>query len=178
MIKEGYTRVSEVVGWYKTIQLSKIDPETLKKKTELGSEVHEAIEGYYSGVFAPLPEKGKGYFESFKLWNDSTNPNIICQEQRYYNDNLMLTGAVDMILQEGDRRIIIDFKTSASIDRDGWSIQGSCYHHLDGGEADIVRFVKLDKDGKKPTFFDFVPNADTWDLALQCLMVYRFWNKK
>ena len=176
MIKEGYTRVSEIVGWFKAITLGSIDPGVLKRKALLGTEVHEAIAGFYEGVFVPLDQKAAPYYESFKRWSSCQEMKILKQEERYYNDSLLITGAVDMISDYHGIKHLIDFKTSATADKKAWRIQGALYTFLYGDKIDNIRFVKLDKNGKDPDIFDFVPDKQAEEDAMICLKAYRIWH--
>lgn len=176
MIKEGYTRVSEIIGWYKSLALGKIDEEVLRKKQDIGTEVHEAIDGHYTGAFVPLGERAQPYFVSFKKWAESCGYKIHCQEQRFYCDEMMITGAVDMIAYDGNQSVLIDFKTSLNADKKGWAIQGAFYDYLSPMEIDRIEFIKLDKEGKAPKTITYTPSPDLWDQALQCYKVYKFWN--
>lgn len=176
MIKEGYTRVSEIVGWFKSLLLGSIDPGVLKRKAMLGTEVHEAIAGFYDGMFVPLDQKAAPYYESFKRWNSCQEMTILKQEERYYDDKLMITGAVDMISDYHGIKHLIDFKTSATADKAGWRIQGAFYTLLCGEKIDNIRFVQLDKKGKDPAIYDFVPDKQAEEDALICLKAFRLWN--
>lgn len=176
MIKEGYTRVSEIIGWYKSLLLGQIDQEVLNKKRDIGSEVHEAIDGYYTGAFVPLGERSQPYFESFKKWAQASSYKIHCQEERFYCDELLITGAVDMIADDDGKAVLIDFKTSLTADKKGWVIQGAFYDYLSPMKIDRIEFIKLDKEGKIPKVITYQPSPELWEQALQSYRVYKFWN--
>lgn len=178
MIKDGYTRVSEIIGWYKALKLGSIDPEVLRRKTEIGTEVHEAIDGYYTGVPpVSLSERAKGYFESFKGWVQNSPHVVLNQEIRYYCDKLKITGAIDMIAMLKSGMSIIDFKTSAAVDKQAWELQAAFYHYLSGNKVENIYFIKLDKEGKDPKVVNFKPAPELWEKALKCYEVYKFWNE-
>ena len=176
MIKEGYTRVSEIIGWYKSLKLGAIDPGVLKRKTQVGTDVHEAISGFYTDSFVPLDQKALPYYESFKRWDSSQEMKIVKQEQRYYCDDLKITGAVDMIANFSGHTSLVDFKTSAVADEVAWILQGSFYVMLCDEFIDTVKFVKLDKSGGAPKVFEFTPCEQKETMALKCLEVFRYWN--
>lgn len=181
-IREGYTRVSEIVGWFKANELAKIDPDTLRKKCELGTNVHSAIAQYEEGVYVPLDEKEEGYFKSFLKWNEDAALLVQHSEQRFYCDELKVTGAIDCvgIDMETAKPYIIDFKTSATKDLRGWALQGAFYHHLATVNqiyvAPTVRFIQLDKNGEKPTVHDFPITSLLKVNMMKCWEVYHLWH--
>ena len=54
-IKEGYTRISEILGFFTSF--AGIDPGILQAKAMVGTNVHKAIDCFYNNVFYPLSEK-------------------------------------------------------------------------------------------------------------------------
>lgn len=176
-IKKGYTRVSTIINQWDLF--GHIDPNILENKRQIGDEVHEAIWCYFSGHMPILEERSQKYFDSFKAWVEVTNPKIIAKEQRYYNDKMMVTGAVDLLVESDNGKVqVLDFKTSASASRGSWQLQGAFYHHLaksDSHEmAQSVQFVQLKKDGSLPTIHEYKITKEIWQTALAALMTYRY----
>src|SRR5271157_1296805 len=95
-VKEGFTRVSEVLSqWDK---LSLINPDVLERKAQLGTNVHNAIANYYNGVPSVLTdEEGGKYYASFLLWNAERKASPIHIEKRLYDEETMLTGCIDAV---------------------------------------------------------------------------------
>lgn len=184
MIKEGYTRVSEVIGWCKKHDLGAIDQEVLQRKANLGSKVHEAIDAFlFSGAFVPLDEKESLYFDSFKKWFEScAGLRVRHAPGRLYCDAIKVTGEIDLLASTKDFQIpcIIDFKTSAQEDKIGWPMQGAFYRYLceaNGHECNPhFMFLKLRKDGKHPEIKIYQNSKELWDNAISCLRAYRVWN--
>ena len=183
-IKEGYTRVTEIIGWYKSLIHGAIDQNVLKAKAQVGSNVHEAIEQDGSGVFVPLTEKELGYFNSYLKWKLITPHRSIRVENRFYCDKLKITGAIDMVayLENANVPSLVDFKTSAAEDKIGWALQATFYRYLILQNLDDLDenayFIKLDKEGKKPKVCKYIWTETLWQDAKKCLDVYRFWNHK
>lgn len=182
MIKEGYTRVSEIIGWYKSLKLSAIDPIVLKNKCQIGTNVHEAISGSWEGFYVPLDEKEDGYFKSFEKWKQKFNGEVVSQEQRLYCDELKVTGAFDLLIKTKKENlpVIVDFKTSAAEDKIGWPLQGIFYWHLCKVNNIMVApsclFIRLDKAGNPPIIYEYEMSSFLWKIAQDCLRVYKVWN--
>lgn len=177
MIKEGYTRVSEILSPWN--DFSMIDPDVLENKRVIGVNVHAAIEGEKSGIFVPLEDKEQGYFDSYDEWKKSLGNEVVQEaaEQRFYCDSLMLTGCVDAVFSWGGEKVIVDYKTSASVNKKNWLIQGALYLYLARqvyeGVSDKVIFVHLKKDGKIAKNREFDITAEVMDLAVSAVKVYK-----
>lgn len=184
MIKEGYTRVTEIISWCKKHDLAEIDESVLFKKAQLGSKVHEAIDSFlFSGLFVPLDEKEQRYFDSFKKWHDSCEGLRVKEAPgRLYCDAFKITGEIDLLAVTKDSKMpcIIDFKTSAQEDKIGWPLQGIFYKHLCDinhfQNSDQFMFLKLDKDGKMPQLKVYEYSELLWSKAMSCLKAFRVWH--
>ncbi|MEG0037442.1 MAG: hypothetical protein RR927_05030 [Victivallaceae bacterium] len=175
--KEGkrYARVSSVAGCRKSFDL--VPRETLRRKTEIGSYVHEGIKKFFDGQACVFPNKEpeQSYFRGFLKWLQTFEINIHEFERRVFDEELLLTGAFDLIASASFSELpaVFDFKTSAVEDRDVWSVQGYFYQKMiadswergeewtqdwKGVNRDQVFFIRLTPKG------DFVPYAyDTDD---------------
>jgi len=130
-MKEGYTRVTELLKPWSTF--GSIPQEVLDNKAEIGTNVHSAINSHILGLPVPhMTEREQGYFESYLRWEAERNPVYAMTEERFYDDELMLTGQVDGIvsIQGLPGAYIIDFKTSAAPRPKDWPIQIGWYYLL------------------------------------------------
>lgn len=180
-IKEGYTRVSQIIGQWN--QYSHINPQVLANKCRIGTEVHEKIAAEVQGIFLDTNEDCEGYIESWIKWReDFPKPLHYAEtEKRLYCDELMITGAVDAIIEAGDLRVILDYKTSATPNKKTWALQAAFYHYLVNkereGETDpYVWFVHLKKDGKKAKNIEIHCTEELWEAAKSALHTYRYFN--
>lgn len=108
-----------------------------------------------------IPKAYQGYIDSFKLWWGEGRELLAC-EQRFYSDELMLTGQVDIIYKKGDKTYIADLKTSYA-PSDTWEVQGCAYAYLanqNGYDVDGIEFIHLDKSGRPPTVYEFPIDED------------------
>ncbi len=179
-IKEGYTRVSTILGQWNSF--AHIDPDVLSNKCRIGINVHAKISAESDGIFLELQEDEEGYFESWKKWWDKEKiaSKAVFNEQRFYCDKLKITGCVDCLLQEEDDLLIIDYKTSASANKKMWAMQAAFYHYLAKNEGhkmfNQVWFLRLKKDGKKATLYKFEMTDELWDTCLAALNTYSYFN--
>jgi hypothetical protein len=115
-----------------------IDPDVLKNKCEIGTDVHTAIKAHVDKDYFPMDEDRRiCYFESYKLWANKALPMYEIMETRFKCPELNLSGQIDAVLFESVAfgLKLIDFKTSAkeSFSRDGmsiWKMQAHMYGYL------------------------------------------------
>ena len=177
-IEPGYTRVSEILDRLR--DRSEIDPRVLRVKGQIGTEVHGNIkseksdgiptfEDYpvinpWSGEITRWEKRGMGYFRSFSQWDKAYKPMYNLMEQRFYDNDLMITGQIDALVDipkpyyEG-RWTLIDFKCSAHIDKEIWNMQAHFYWYLLSQNRIEIEpeftWIQLKKDGKPPTTCTF-----------------------
>lgn len=124
-VKNDYIRVSHLLDPWK--QWKGISQDTLDFKAQIGTNVHEAINCHIIGLPVPeLTDRERNYFESYLRWEDLEKPIYSLTEERFYNEDLMLTGQIDGIIDG----MIIDFKTSSIALHKQWAIQLGWYYKL------------------------------------------------
>jgi len=165
-----HVRVSEILAQFK--DFSAIDPRVLNTKANIGTEVHHNIHMHSKGmspVFDSFPnycrftneissweDRGEGYFRSYLQYEANEAPIYQCLEQRFYCDDLMITGQIDglQIPKTAELPIIVDFKCSYSVDLEMWSMQAHYYKYLAERNGikvqDRFLFLQLKKDATKP----------------------------
>ena len=152
--RENYLRVTKVL--YPFSGLDKIDADIVANAGERGTKVHTICEG----IISELGEHGVedetwGYVESFKKWW-SLGHDVIRMEHRFYDDELQITGQVDLILHTPDGLAIVDLKTSYRPSKT-WQAQGSAYAYLAkkaGYDIQKIFFLHLNKHGKEPKLIE------------------------
>lgn len=175
-IKEGYTRVSDIIGQWD--EFGHIDKKILSNKAEIGTRVHDCIEALCDGL--PMSPQGRDldYVKSWNLWFDTVQPKIVCREQRLYCDALKITGKFDALMEESSGLVLLDYKTSATASPKKWPLQGAFYHYLakkNGFEVqDRVVFLQLQRDGSLPKIFEFQVTKDLMNVCISALNCYRY----
>lgn len=199
MTFEGYTRVSEVCGFFS--DLDKINPEVLKNAANRGTAVHnictDIIEG--RGKFGLVDEVKKytvnnegelneahfanelpqveSLVKSFEFWLEGFGKEVkFLKPSRFFDTDMMITGECDFIYEGCDGLVIVDLKTPAS-ESPTWLLQGSAYSYLakkHGYDVKQIEFVKLSKTGGFPNLYVY---EEDMHLFKCCLTAYRYFCK-
>lgn len=163
--REDYMRVTTVL--YPFSGLQNIDAGVLAHAAERGTKVHKICEGIAEGLGElGVEEETLGYVESFKKWWEQ-GIQVVAIEQRFWDDELHLTGQVDFIINTQDGLAIVDLKTSSKPSKT-WQAQGSAYGMLAkkaGFDIKKILFIHLSKHGKEPKIYEY-PVDDSFFLAV------------
>jgi hypothetical protein len=172
-IKPGYTRVSEILK--PLADFSGVIESDLKRASDRGSEIHRAIAFDAEDLFYPLKAAYQPYFDSYLRWKAVTGYQIVESEVRLYDDELLITGKFDAIVQgvNSPKLFLVDWKNTYAQNREYWEHQGMFYHKLceiNGiNLASRVMFVQLQSDGTVPKVHSFEVSETLWR---QCLKLY------
>lgn len=171
--REEYTRVTTVL--YPFSGLQHIDQEIVRAAGDRGTRVHEACELIMKGITDFWVEEDiQGYIRSFDIWW-ATNPEIVCVEQRFWDDTRHITGQVDIITRTSRGLAIVDLKTSYKQSKT-WQAQGSAYAMLAtqaGHDIQEIQFIHLSKTGSTPKIYEYPVD----DLFLSVLRTYNHFYK-
>lgn len=163
--RENYTRVTNVL--YPFSGLDSIDPSIVAHAAARGTQVHRICEGIMQGIGEHgVDDETRGYVESFKKWW-SLGHDVIMMEERFWDDDLQITGQVDLILKTPDGLVIVDLKTSSRPSKT-WQAQGCAYAYLaKKAKHDIKKiiFVHLNKFGNDPKLYEY-PVDDSFFLDI------------
>lgn len=188
-IKPGYTRISSISSAF--TPFGDIPRETLENAGRRGDRVHDIIFNILNDIVVPQEMyewNGKplqGYIDSFnRFWDKLERPIILMQEDRLYEDKLMITGKMDLLIHHKGETILLDWKTSNAIST-SWDIQSGGYHELlDNGyseenpgwvrpdKIDTIIFVHLNKDGKFPKQVDLSYSKQEFKIAFDLYKKY------
>jgi hypothetical protein len=187
-IKEGYTRVTDILGKYSGFDDA---PEYVKERAQIkgiiGEKTHEAIKMYYDCIpIGPLDDDVQPYFDSFLLWNQDKKPVPMYLEERYYDDHLKITGKIDAVMHIGNRDelILVDWKTTCYFTKKtsiSWLCQGVFYIHLleynliPNVSNDFI-FLQLSGKGEYPKERKFTYTADHMSDCMALLQGHRKFN--
>jgi hypothetical protein len=167
--RESYTRVTTVL--YPFSGLEKINSDVLAHAADRGTRVHKICEGIMEGLGElGVDDETTGYVESFKKWWEKGHE-VIMMEQRFWDDELKITGQVDLIIRIPEGLAIVDLKTSSK-PSPTWEGQGSAYAYLakkSGHDIQKIYFLHLNKSGKEAKVHEY-PVDDSFFFA-----IYRVW---
>ena len=162
--RENYLRVTNVLYPFSGLHL--LDPDVLAFAAERGTKVHKTCEGIIQGLGEiGVEDETWGYVESFKKWW-ALGHEVLMVEQRFWDDELEITGQVDLILKSPEL-LLVDLKTS-SRPSPTWKAQGSAYAYLAkkaGYDIQKIQFLHLNKHGKEPKIYEY-PIDDSFFLAV------------
>lgn len=186
-----YTRVTEVL--YPFSGLKGIDPEVLKNAADRGTATHKICDWIVAGVdifgWEDLVsqycrneehfEKEKvlvmNFVESFEKWYKGKN--FIKKPDRFFDDDLMLTGECDLIyVNEKNELTLVDLKTPVNESK-SWLLQGSAYSHMakkNGYDIKTIEFVNLSRTKKDAKVFQY---KEDFGLFKSALDTYRYFYK-
>ena len=101
-------------------------------------------------------------------------PEVI--EKRFYDDELMLTGKVDLIAHLNGKKTIVDFKTGSQAHLSIWRLQATFYRFLTKEPIDDFLFVHLNRDGTFPALHHFTYDPKDLEVCLAALKCFHFFN--
>ena len=163
--RENYLRVTNVL--YPFSGLQHIDPNVLAHAAERGTKVHKICEAIVIGLGEiGVDDETRGYVESFKKWWEQ-GIDVVKMEQRFWDDELCLTGQVDLIINTEDGLAIVDLKTSSKPSKT-WPAQGAAYAYLakkEGFDIKKIYFLHLNKQGNAPKIYEY-PINDNFFLSM------------
>lgn len=178
IIREGYTRVSNILSIFQAYAF--VPKDRLKKAQDIGTDVHEAIELYFSNQFSPLETSRTGYFDSFLKWVTLVKPTPILFEQRFYHEELKYTGRIDLLSQLNGKTWLVDFKTGSWAHPHIWNMQAHFYSEMlacNGVEKPKnFLFVQLRKDGQLPDLHEFFYSDNHWGMCKKAVDLYSYFN--
>jgi len=167
--RENYSRVTNIL--YPFSGLEKIDAEIVAHAASRGTKVHQICEAIIEGLGEiGVDDETRGYVESFKKWW-ALGHDVVMMEQRFWDDELQITGQVDLILRTPDGLAVLDLKTSARPSKT-WQAQGCAYAYLArkaGHDIRKIYFLHLNKNGKEAKIHEY-PVDDGFFLT-----IYRVW---
>lgn len=169
-VREKYVRVTTIL--YPFSGLQNIDPEIVAHAAERGTKVHKICEGIVQGIGEiGVDDETKGYVESFKKWWEKGH-DVVLLEERFWDDELHITGQVDFIINTAEGLAVVDLKTSSQ-PSPTWEAQGAGYAFLarkSGYDIKKIFFIHLNKYGREAKVYEYRVD-DSFFFA-----IYRVWS--
>jgi len=152
-----------------------VDEDVLNKAAARGTAVHNAIENYVKFSIVDIDPQWDGYFRAFRSWWKETNPTCLATECRVYHKALRYAGTADMPVVIGNERILIDFKTSASVNKMLTGVQLEAYakaYESHGLSFDGKAVLHLKSDGKYGWHYYPKNDLENWEVFGALMVVY------
>ena len=107
---------------------SGIDPDVLQKAADRGTAIHSAIETWIDYQMDTIVvDAYRGYFNAFLTWWGDRNPVPLATELRTYHKILMYAGTVDLIAEIDGKTVLVDYKSSVSVNMKAYALQLEAY---------------------------------------------------
>ena len=164
--RSEYTRVTEILSTYSKLDM--IPPDVLERACQRGTDVHDICEAHLTNLgVPPYDPELEGYIDSFRQWHAKNSQATFSFPERFYDDEMEISGECDCIMHIGNKSILIDFKTSANEGKT-WALQGAAYAHISNMAIDEIHFIKLQKDGSDPKVcvYDYHPYIGLFKYAV------------
>lgn len=176
-----YDRVTSILVPFSGIE--SIPPYILDAAADRGTQVHEYIQNKIEGFESPFDLSLTNYIKSFDIfWDESSHifdEAKVTLEKRLYCDDLLITGAIDCIIETPEKTFIFDWKTSSKPQKT-WNLQGAAYRYLlevnDYQNITDSVFVHIKKDGSKPDMHQFKNYYEDLEIYMKCLELYRYFD--
>lgn len=150
--RQNYPTVNQIIRSYYD-ESKNISFAALNIKAEREANVIKSCLAYAAGTWDPdltVEDKNDPYITSFALWCDEHVESVILRDQMLYDDNLKLSGLIDLVVKLKDgSTALIDLKINAG-ESMSWALQLALEDKLlkaNGYNADKIIALKLDKTG-------------------------------
>ena len=144
-----------------------------------GTSVHEAIDLFLSVGVSDISDEYAGYFEAWMQWFDAVNPNVKMTETLIYHPTLRYAGTVDCVCEIGGKTVLIDWKTTASMNENLVRVQLQAYQSAlkaIGVNVDEKRVVQI-RDGKYAEKVYEGEDTEAWRVFLSLKTIWDYTQK-
>lgn len=158
------TEIAEPISFNRLNDLPK---HILNKARIRGSKVHELAEEYLLVCeieWEEIEPEFANYLEQFIMWARTYRPKVLYTEYRMFSNDF--AGTCDLICKIDDKTILVDYKTTSTIDKKSLSVQLEGYKRLCALyniDIDECYYLHLKKDGyvfkpikTNPRWFDIL----------------------
>lgn len=152
-----------------------IEEKVLSKAANKGTTVHNAIENYCKFGITDIENEYEGYFNAYLDWYKKVSPQIIANECKVYHRYMLYAGTADMLVIIDGKVILIDFKTTSSVNEMLTSVQLEAYskaYESHGVNIDGKAVLHLKKDGKYSWHFYEKNDIESWEVFGALIVVH------
>ena len=151
----------------------------LENAARRGTSVHEAIDLFLNVGVADISDDYTGYMEGFMQWFDATNPVVKMTESAVYHPTLLYAGTVDCVCEIDGKTVLIDWKTTASMNKNLVRVQLQAYQSAlkaNGINVDEKRVVQI-RDGKYAQEIFCGEDTEAWRVFLSLKTIWDYKKK-
>lgn len=161
--------VTEIAKPISSARLNELPKWIVENARQRGSAVHEYAEEYLlcgELDFDSIEPEYLPYVENFVNWARTYKPKVLYTEYKMGCEEF--AGTLDLICEIDGQIILVDYKTTSSIDKKSLSVQLEGYNRLAklyGIKIDRFMYLHLKKDGW--VFKDILLDPTWFDILLQ-----------
>lgn len=153
---------------------SRIDPQVLEAKADLGRRVHFACELHDEDDLDPASIEADvaPYFDAYVKFREDTGCEILAVEQKVYHPLMRYAGTLDRVLRIGNCKWMVDLKTCFTTPVSAGPQTAAYLRAL--ADTTITRraALRLKPDGTYR--LEELNNPDDWSAFMACLTLRRF----
>lgn len=152
-----------------------VDEAVLNMAAERGTSIHNAIENNVLYGIEDIPDEYEGYFSAYQKWVHDMSPKPLASECKVYHKVLRYAGTADLPVIIDSRKILVDFKTSATINKMLTGVQLEAYakaYESHGYHFDGKAILHLQAKGDYQWLYYDCNDSESWIVFTSLLNVY------
>lgn len=152
-----------------------IDEEIMRMAADRGTAIHNAVENYVLYGIADIEPKYQGYFGAFMKFWEENSPEPLATESRLYHKIFRYAGTADLPCVIGGKRILIDYKTSAAVNKMLTGVQLEAYakaYDSHGFKFDEKAIVHLKNDGSYQLVRYKANDMESWQVFSSLMVIW------
>ena len=147
----------------------------MQMAAERGTAIHNAAENFALYGIEDIEPRYAGYFEAFlKFWEEQS-PEPLATESRVYHKFLRYAGTADLPCVIDGKKVLIDYKTSATVNRMLTGVQLEAYaraYESHGFRFDEKAIVHLKSDGSYQMVRYKANDIESWQVFSSLMVVW------
>lgn len=154
-----------------------INTEVLNNAADRGTEVHQAAENYANFGIEDISPEHRGYFDGFREWFDEVQPVVVSTEFKTYHKYLIYGGTVDLLAYIHGKLYLIDYKTTASVEKMLTRVQLEAYKQAlisHGIPVERKAILHLSKTGRARLLEYDTDDTQAWEVFGSLVNVNNF----
>lgn len=164
-----YPSVTDIAKPISFARLDALQKSMLDRARIRGQIVHELCEEYI--LLGEIDETAldpeiSPYMASFVEWARTYRPKVIYTEKRLFSKDMGYCGCLDMLCEIDGKVTLIDYKTTATIDKKSLSVQLAGYeelvYHILGIKVEQFMVLQIKKNGY--VFKEIKPNYEWFNI--------------
>lgn len=169
--------VSDIMKPLSEAKYNGISKAVLNKAAERGTIVHNAIENWIKYGIEDIPPEYSGYFKGFIEYLETYNPKILSSEIRTYHKAMRYAGTIDLLAEENNEIVLIDFKTTSTVSDMTCGVQLEAYSQAlksQGVEIQCKKILHLKNNAKYEIRNYPVKDTKRWQVFGSLKIIYDY----